>query len=308
MWLKLRVNNGCVDNFTGKLICLWILICSALGRNTDYGYRRRHQTPRFKSASGNISFYVGATANLSCVIENLGARHVSWRKLPEESPITIGETIFTQDDRFSVDHNSERNNWDLSIKDLTFGDTGTYECQVPSKDKNIRQHIFLRVKARPKEDKTEPPPVISISGPDLTHVGDTLVIKCSATYIGVASIDWFFDGYLLQSSIAEGISIKDRFSSVSKTIHSTLQIKKATMSSSGTYTCRSADKYVKEYRITVLSDVKTNNKKRVISESLGKESSTSGQKSNTSSRVSINFPIMYVIMITWFMLIKNNFT
>lgn len=70
----------------------------------------------------------------------------------------------------------------------------------------------------------------------------------------MASIDWFFDGYLLQSSIEEGISIKDRFSSVSKTIHSTLQIKKATMSSSGTYTCRSADQYVKEYRITVLSD------------------------------------------------------
>lgn len=44
----------------------------------------------------------------------------------------------------------------------------------------------------------------------------------------------------------------------------------------------------------------------VISESLGRESSTSGHKSNTSSRVSINFPIIYFILITWFMQIKDS--
>lgn len=99
--------------------------------------------------------------------------------------------------------------------------------------------------------------VITIDGPKLTHVGDTLVIKCSATYIGVAGIDWFFQGYLLQSDTDDGIRITERFSSVSKTIHSTLEIEKADMRNSGTYTCRSADEYVKEYRVMVLSDGKT---------------------------------------------------
>lgn len=72
----------------------------------------------------------------------------------------------------------------------------------------------------------------------------------------MAGIDWFFQGYLLQSDADDGIRITERFSSVSKTIHSTLEIEKADMGNSGTYTCRSADKYVKEYRVMVLSDGK----------------------------------------------------
>lgn len=72
----------------------------------------------------------------------------------------------------------------------------------------------------------------------------------------MAGIDWFFQGYLLQSDTDDGIRITERFSSVSKTIHSTLEIEKADMSNSGTYTCRSADKYVQEYRVMVLSDGK----------------------------------------------------
>lgn len=71
---------------------------------------------------------------------------VIWRKLPEESPVTIGENLFKQDNRISISHDTSRNNWDLIITDLTFEDSGVYECQVPSSNKNVRQHIFLRVK------------------------------------------------------------------------------------------------------------------------------------------------------------------
>ena len=71
---------------------------------------------------------------------------VIWRKLPEESPVTIGENLFKQDSRISISHDTSRNNWDLIIADLKFEDSGVYECQVPSSNKNVRQHIFLRVK------------------------------------------------------------------------------------------------------------------------------------------------------------------
>jgi hypothetical protein len=71
---------------------------------------------------------------------------VIWRKLPEESPVTIGENLFKQDSRISISHDTSRNNWDLIITDLKFEDSGVYECQVPSSNKNVRQHIFLRVK------------------------------------------------------------------------------------------------------------------------------------------------------------------
>jgi len=51
-----------------------------------------------------------------------------------------------QDSRISISHDTSRNNWDLIITDLKFEDSGVYECQVPSSNKNVRQHIFLRVK------------------------------------------------------------------------------------------------------------------------------------------------------------------
>lgn len=301
MWLKLRIYNvrlfGNISLLT--IILCWILQHSplALGRPTKYDSRRQYPTPSFSSSSGNVSFYLGSTANLSCVIDNLGARTVIWRKLPNESPITIGESLFKNDSRISISHDSSRNNWDLIIKNVKFDDSGEYECQVPSTNKNIRQHIFLRITEPPFEEKTDPPPVISIAGPKLTHVGDKLIIQCSATYTGVASIDWFFNGHLMESNTDSGIRVKERFSGVSKTIHSTLEIDNVDMKNSGIYTCRSADEYVTDYRVTVLSDVKTNNKKR---DRLDSDSSTSSQISNNSTRVCVSHPVIFLFVVTWY--------
>lgn len=70
----------------------------------------------------------------------------------------------------------------------------------------------------------------------------------------MAGIDWFFEGYLLESNIDEGIIIKERYSGITKTVHSTLTLKKASMKNKGKYTCRSADEYVKKFELTILSD------------------------------------------------------
>lgn len=280
--------HGIVGNFIRVNVLLtWIIICisQTFGFRVDYDYKRRNPTPSFISDSGNITYFVGSTANLSCVIENLGARSVIWRKLPDTNPLTIGENLFLKHDkRISISHDSSINNWDLIIKDLKTEDTGVYECQVASSNKNIRQHWFLRVKDRPVEENTKPPPVITIIGPKITHVGDEVTLNCSATFIGVAGIDWFFDGYLIESSVDEGIMIKERYSGITKTVHSTLTLAKAKMNNAGVYTCRSADEYLQNFVLTILSEVKTNNKKRVISDFVGTESSTYGQTGNTSAR------------------------
>ncbi|ESP05228.1 hypothetical protein LOTGIDRAFT_100633, partial [Lottia gigantea] len=55
---------------------------------------------------------------------------VTWRKLPEISPLTIGTDTWTDDSRIHVEHVAKDNEWNLIIDDVTRSDSGEYECQV----------------------------------------------------------------------------------------------------------------------------------------------------------------------------------
>ena len=67
-----------------------------------------------------------------------------WRRTSEPTPLTIGDFVYSPDDRFSVKRVLEKNEWNLLIKDLTHDDAGVYECAVSSKDK-YKRLVLLRV-------------------------------------------------------------------------------------------------------------------------------------------------------------------
>lgn len=71
---------------------------------------------------------------------------VIWRRVHEKNPLTIGEYTYVNDDRINVGHRKGSSNWNLLIKNVQPHDSGIYECQISTKEKDIRQQIFLDVK------------------------------------------------------------------------------------------------------------------------------------------------------------------
>jgi hypothetical protein len=73
---------------------------------------------------------------------------VVWRKAPAANPLTIGAFTFVNDDRISVGHRPGSNEWNLLIKSVQVKHDGTYECQVSTKERDIRQPVYLHVRGK----------------------------------------------------------------------------------------------------------------------------------------------------------------
>lgn len=60
---------------------------------------------------------------------------VSWRKLGPNYLLTIGEMVFSFNDKIDIQHKRDwkgLNHWNLVIKRVAPDDAGVYECQVSS--------------------------------------------------------------------------------------------------------------------------------------------------------------------------------
>jgi len=71
---------------------------------------------------------------------------VIWRKANDTFFLTVGKEIITSDPRFAVNHITDSTDWNLMISNLTVTDGGAYECQISSKNKDLRKEVFLNVK------------------------------------------------------------------------------------------------------------------------------------------------------------------
>lgn len=64
--------------------------------------------------------------------------------MSEPNPLTIGDFLYSPDDRISIRRVEEKNEWNLEIKDISPDDAGVYECAVSSKQK-YKRLVLLRV-------------------------------------------------------------------------------------------------------------------------------------------------------------------
>ncbi|KAL8580650.1 hypothetical protein ACOMHN_043466 [Nucella lapillus] len=69
---------------------------------------------------------------------------IIWRRASDPNPLTIGELVYVEDDRYSVQRVPQRQEWNLMIQDARRTDGGVYECQISSRLKLIH-HLMLRV-------------------------------------------------------------------------------------------------------------------------------------------------------------------
>ncbi|XP_060661304.1 zwei Ig domain protein zig-8 isoform X2 [Drosophila nasuta] len=97
-------------------------------------------------SSRNISAVVDETAILRCRVKNKGNRTVSWMRKRDLHILTTNIYTYTGDQRFSVIHPSNSDDWDLKIEYAQARDSGIYECQVNTEPK-INLAIILEITA-----------------------------------------------------------------------------------------------------------------------------------------------------------------
>ncbi|KAL3865832.1 hypothetical protein ACJMK2_043182 [Sinanodonta woodiana] len=270
--------------------------------------------PQFLPTRTNVTFHVGDLAVLPCAIKDLGTKTVIWRKQPYKIPITVGKELFVKElERFKLDHVAYKDEWNLLIEDVQQYDSGTYECQVSSKEGSYRQNVTLHVTVTNlptrdrKENKFPGKNIVSdastvnediqISGTQFVEKGDHIYLECNATSAAnpPQSIDWFKDGSAVQSSVKQGIYIREQISLSTKTIVSALEIQRARMSDTGVYVCRVSDTLATRIKVDVLN-AETFNEKRNAHYG---ESESSGSTVNVMNKEYILLTFMLWILLRW---------
>lgn len=254
--------------FSVVIFILWTIFTRAFG--SRLGVSGRYPVPRFAHSETNVTVNAGETASLVCKVENLGTRKVIWRKLPDVSPLTIGQYIFVNDVAMSVEHARESEDWKLIISGAHSRHSGEYECQVPTTDKQMRKHFYLTVieKQHVPRYKSNSKEVIHISDRQHVNTDEPFEIYCNVTGVDFVpeNIDWFKNGEKLQSNIERGVTIKFSVTMETKTIKSSFRVEHARMSDAGTYTCRTSNSLVKSTSVVVLYATSKNSKRVIISE------------------------------------------
>ncbi|XP_050400548.1 myopalladin [Patella vulgata] len=196
--------------------------------------------PEFRPVPENVTHKGGDMARLFCTVDNLGDRTVIWRKLPEISPLTIGTDTWADDSRIHVEHVTKDNQWNLLIDDVTRLDSGTYECQVSTHQRKMRNRVRLKV----IDDPVKRNPVMQVSGTQFLEKYSNMQIYCktSTIYNGQSNVVWFKDGDTLSPASDNRIKIETYSSIQDNTVTSLLKIDQVTQSDSGLYVCRNSNR------------------------------------------------------------------
>ncbi|KAJ8304302.1 hypothetical protein KUTeg_017885, partial [Tegillarca granosa] len=168
---------------------------------------------------------------------------VVWRRIDEISPLTVGSFTYVKDHSIIVEHKDGEPDWNLKIINTTMEHSGTYECQVSTKQKNFRKYFYLTILE------------IHLFGPDHVEKGDKLSLSCNATGVDAPpdDLDWFINGYKIVTNFDNGVFMDKTVRLSTKTISSTLHITHTKMEDSGIYTCRTSDLQVLSKNVQVLA-------------------------------------------------------
>ncbi|KRG07306.1 zwei Ig domain protein zig-8 isoform X1 [Drosophila mojavensis] len=192
----------------------------------------------------NISAVVDETAILRCRVKNKGNRTVSWMRKRDLHILTTNIYTYTGDQRFSVIHPPNSDDWDLKIDYAQTRDSGIYECQVNTEPK-INLAITLEVTAEydmrdRNSDKlyyNSKAARAKILGSTEIHVkrDSTIALACSVN-VHASSVLWYHGSAIVDfDSLRGGISLETEKTDAGTT--SRLMLTRASLRDSGNYTC-----------------------------------------------------------------------
>ncbi|KAG4079718.1 hypothetical protein HA402_004423, partial [Bradysia odoriphaga] len=138
--------------------------------------------PKFSAPIQNATAPVGREAVLTCVVEDLALYKVAWLRVDTQTILTIQKHVITKNHRVSITY-SEKNTWQLKIKDIRESDRGFYMCQINT-DPMKSQMGYL--------DVVVPPDILDYptSTDMVVTEGSNVTLKCVATGSPTPTITW----------------------------------------------------------------------------------------------------------------------
>ncbi|XP_041566826.1 uncharacterized protein LOC108137776 isoform X9 [Drosophila elegans] len=96
------------------------------------------------SATKNVTSLVGKTGHLNCRIKNLGNKTVSWIRHRDLHLLTVSESTYTSDQRFTSIYNKQTGDWSLqTFKNIKFGAISFYYSNGSCRVKTSNQYSLL---------------------------------------------------------------------------------------------------------------------------------------------------------------------
>ncbi|XP_047493725.1 lachesin-like [Penaeus chinensis] len=202
----------------------------------------RHLLPKANLANNtvtNIPVQLGATAFLPCKYRHLADHQVSddqvsWFRRRDWHILTTGIFTYTNDERFTVLHPPESDDWTLQIKYTTRRDNGTYECQLSTGTGVISQFVNLHVVV----------PQAFILGSTDYHVqlGSTIKLVCVIKQSPTPPqyVFWYHDEHMINYDTQRG-GINVSTDTGPKKTQSHLTISDARYEDTGNYTCSASN-------------------------------------------------------------------
>ncbi|XP_076052684.1 uncharacterized protein LOC143032116 [Oratosquilla oratoria] len=202
-------------------------------RSEDPVWEIRHLLPEAKMENNSVvdvTVQVGTTALLPCKFRSLAEQQVSWFRRRDWHILTTGVFTYTTDQRFTVLHPRDSEDWTLQIKYTTIRDNGTYECQLSTGTGVTSQFVNMRV--------VQPLAVI-LSGDLHVQRGSTIRLECTIKQQSPnpsSYIFWYHDYNMLNYDTRRGgINVTTRPGP--RETYSILTVSDAREADSGNYTC-----------------------------------------------------------------------
>ncbi|XP_071107676.1 limbic system-associated membrane protein-like [Haliotis cracherodii] len=166
---------------TGVIVTVYM--CIIVGTVEFSGVTLAAKIPDVDAPQLNINYYIGNDAELHCTVSNLGRNTVTWRRLSDPVPISVGTAKFTPSKKYRVAHEPATKRWTLYIKKLDTSDAGEYECRVTGHDE-LSQTITLIM---PGNGGTHIEATESILKVD---IGETVLMPCNVKNLKKHKVLW----------------------------------------------------------------------------------------------------------------------
>merc|ERR1719273_2567905 len=170
---------------------------------------------------------------------------MTWSRLAEGSTpytvLTIGDTNYISNERFSIEKPIRHDNWNLRIRSVDLEDAGMYECQATT---HPPQSVFvaLRVVAAYAEIVGTKDKVFN-SGSRLQLICILKLATAKPDYIF-----WYHNDRMINFDRDRGVSVQEDDSG------STLTMTDVSVSDSGNYSCQPRDMRPAAVAVTILSE------------------------------------------------------
>jgi len=217
---------------------------------TDSTSNSENLIPTFKKeANTSLITSAGQTVYLHCHVENLGERSVSWIRRSDLKILTIGDILYTQDQRFMPIHEEGSESWILKLTNPQVKDSGEYECQV-SYHEDVEKKLTMPISLTVLDSRAY------LHGSRDLHVqtGSKLTLSCAVkSSSGYPDyVYWYRNEDVL--NYLPHVKIEDAKSPDEQPLVSKLSVENVQRSHTGNYTCAPSNARPASVMVHVVDD------------------------------------------------------